>query len=160
MQKNWLIVNLNKKYFLKVGKKVFRCQIGAEGLKKATKKVEGDKTTPIGKWNLVSLYYRADKVLRPKFKKKNALKINRITKHCGWWTGYKVGGVIALFTAEYFEKIGITNYWQATFLILGALVILMNIGLMFIHEPIATDRQAIQKETDKIISGNLIQTNP
>ena len=22
----------------------------------------------------------------------------------GWWTGYKLGGVIALFTAEYFEK--------------------------------------------------------
>ena len=25
----------------------------------------------------------------------------------GWWTGYKLGGVIALFTAEYFENIGI-----------------------------------------------------
>ena len=21
-----------------------------------------------------------------------------------WWTGYKLGGVISLFTAEYFEK--------------------------------------------------------
>ena len=25
----------------------------------------------------------------------------------GWWTGYKLGGVIALFTAEYFENLGI-----------------------------------------------------
>ena len=25
----------------------------------------------------------------------------------GWWTGYKLGGVIALFTAEYFENMGI-----------------------------------------------------
>jgi PAT family beta-lactamase induction signal transducer AmpG len=25
----------------------------------------------------------------------------------GWWTGYKLGGVIALFTAEYFQNIGI-----------------------------------------------------
>ena len=24
----------------------------------------------------------------------------------GWWTGYKLGGVVALFTAEYFENLG------------------------------------------------------
>ena len=48
----------------------------------------------------------------------------------GWWTGYKLGGVIALFTAEYFEKMGIVDYWQATFLVLGVVIILMNIGLM------------------------------
>jgi L,D-peptidoglycan transpeptidase YkuD (ErfK/YbiS/YcfS/YnhG family) len=84
MHKNWLVINLNKNYFLKVGNKAFRCQIGTGGLKNAAKKVEGDKTTPIGKWYLESLYYRPDRVLRPKFKKKNVLKINRITKHCGW----------------------------------------------------------------------------
>ena len=33
----------------------------------------------------------------------------------GWWTGYKLGGVVALFTAEYFENLGITDYWQLTF---------------------------------------------
>ena len=37
----------------------------------------------------------------------------------GWWTGYKLGGVIALFTAEFFENIGIEGYWQTTFLVLG-----------------------------------------
>ena len=84
MNKNWLVINLNKKYFLKVGNKVFGCQIGTLGLKNVTKKVEGDKTTPIGKWHLKSLYYRPDRVLRPKLKKKNVLKINRITKNCGW----------------------------------------------------------------------------
>src|SRR6056300_1094362 len=41
----------------------------------------------------------------------------------GWWSGYKLGGVIALFTAEYFQNIGIVNYWQSTFLILGIVVI-------------------------------------
>ena len=51
----------------------------------------------------------------------------------GWWTGYKLGGVVALFTAEFFENMGISNYWQATFLVLGILIILMNIGLMFVH---------------------------
>ena len=84
MQKNWLVINLNKKYFLKVGNKVFRCQIGTGGLKNAAKKVEGDKKTPIGKWYLESLYYRPDRVLKPKFKKKNILKINKISKNCGW----------------------------------------------------------------------------
>ena len=84
MQKNWLVKKRNKKYFLKVNNKFFECQIGIGGLKNAAKKVEGDKTTPIGKWNLETLYYRADRVLIPKFKKKNILKINRITKHCAW----------------------------------------------------------------------------
>ena len=84
MQKNWLVIKLNKKYFLKVGNKVFRCQIGKVGFKRAAKKVEGDKTTPIGKWYLKSIYYRSDRILRPKLKKKNSLKINRITKYSGW----------------------------------------------------------------------------
>ena len=84
MHKNWLVVNLNKNYFLKVGNKAFRCQIGGGGLKNAVKKVEGDKTSPIGKWYLETLYYRPDRVLRLKFKKKNISKMNRITKHCGW----------------------------------------------------------------------------
>ena len=77
----------------------------------------------------------------------------------GWWTGYKLGGVIALFTAEYFEKMGFVNYWQVTFLILGIVVILMNIGLMFVHEPIETDRQSKQRETDQMIEGKLGSSN-
>ena len=77
----------------------------------------------------------------------------------GWWTGYKLGGVVALFTAEYFENIGIDDYWQATFLVLGILIILMNIGLMFIHEPIETDRKIKQKETDKLIERKLAYIN-
>ena len=83
MQKNWLVFNFNKKYFLKVCNKAFECQIGEGGLQDSVKKVEGDKTTPIGKWCLKSLYYRPDRVLRPKLKKKNVLKINRITRNRG-----------------------------------------------------------------------------
>ena len=77
----------------------------------------------------------------------------------GWWTGYKLGGVIALFTAEYFEKAGIADYWQATFLVLGVVIILMNIGLMFVHEPIETDRQSKQRETDQMIEDKLGSSN-
>ena len=77
----------------------------------------------------------------------------------GWWSGYKLGGVIALFTAEYFENIGISSYWQTTFLILGIVVILMNIGLMFVQEPILIDRQLTQRENDKLIKNKLGSNN-
>ena len=76
----------------------------------------------------------------------------------GWWTGYKLGGVVALFTAEFFENLGISDYWQATFSSRG-LVVLMNIGLMFVHEPLETDRQIKQIETDKLIKGKLGSNN-
>ena len=77
----------------------------------------------------------------------------------GWWSGYKLGGVIALFAAEYLENIGVINYWQSTFLILGIVVILMNICLMFVHEPISIDRQLKQKETDNLIKNKLGSKN-
>ena len=73
----------------------------------------------------------------------------------GWWTGYKLGGVVALFAAEFFEKIGIENYWQLTFLILGLLIILMNICLMFVHESEDTDRKFKQNEADEVIRKRL-----
>lgn len=77
----------------------------------------------------------------------------------GWWSGYKLGGVIALFTAEYLENIGLTDYWQITFLILGVVVILMNIGLMFVHEPLSLDRSQKQNETDELIQNKLGSQN-
>jgi PAT family beta-lactamase induction signal transducer AmpG len=77
----------------------------------------------------------------------------------GWWSGYKLGGVIALFAAQYLQNIGVSNYWQITFLILGVVVILMNIGLMFVHEPLTTDRQLKQKETDNLIANKLGSKN-
>ena len=77
----------------------------------------------------------------------------------GWWSGYKLGGVIALFTAEYLENIGLKDYWQITFLILGVVVILMNIGLMFVHEPLSLDRSQKQNETDELIQNKLGSQN-
>ena len=37
----------------------------------------------------------------------------------GWWTGFKVGGIVSLYSAELFQKAGFENYWQLTFLSLG-----------------------------------------
>ena len=98
----------------------------------------------------------------------DALRIEQVGEHetksmaagaamavVGWWTGYKLGGVVALFTAEYFEKIGVINYWQATFIVMGVVVILMNIALMFVHENSFTERVLSQKKTDEIIKNKL-----
>jgi len=77
----------------------------------------------------------------------------------GWWTGYKLGGVIALNAAEYFQQIGFENYWQVTFLVLSIVIIACNIGLMFVHEPQPTERQESQKETDQLIENKLGTSN-
>ena len=77
----------------------------------------------------------------------------------GWWSGYKLGGVISLFSAEFLQNKGFENYWQLTFLILGILIILMNVGLMFINETGGNVRRTKQKENDKLISKRLGSEN-
>jgi PAT family beta-lactamase induction signal transducer AmpG len=102
----------------------------------------------------------------------DALRIEQIGEHegksmqagaamavVGWWTGYKLGGVIALNAAEFFQQAGFENYWQITFLILGIVIIACNIGLMFINEPLSHDRQEYQKQTDKMIEDKLRSSN-
>ena len=74
----------------------------------------------------------------------------------GWWTGFKPGGVIALKTASAFQNAGVENYWQATFLVLGGLVILCSIGLvLFVREAPPAGRIAAQAEDDDRIAARL-----
>ena len=77
----------------------------------------------------------------------------------GWWTGYKLGGVVALTSAEFFQNLGFENYWQITFLVLGAVIIACNIGLMFINEVLQIDKNESQKKTDKMIEDKLGASN-
>ena len=77
----------------------------------------------------------------------------------GWWSGYKLGGVLSLFSAEILQIRGFENYWQLTFLILGILVILMNIGLMFVKESESLERYNKQKENDELISNRFKSKN-
>ena len=77
----------------------------------------------------------------------------------GWWTGYKLGGVIALNSAEYFQQAGFENYWQITFLLLGIVIIASNIGLMFVQEPQNIEKQEFQKKTDQIIEKRIGNSN-
>jgi PAT family beta-lactamase induction signal transducer AmpG len=76
----------------------------------------------------------------------------------GWWSGYKIGGVVSLFSAEYLQKIGLENYWQLTFIFLSLLIILMNIGLLFIEEK-KIDKINNQKKTDQLIYNSFKNKN-
>ena len=102
----------------------------------------------------------------------DALRIEQIGEHegksmqagaamavVGWWTGYKLGGVVSLNSAEFFQRAGFENYWQITFLILGILIIICNIGLMFINEPQPIGRAISQEQTDKMIEDKLGSSN-
>ena len=73
----------------------------------------------------------------------------------GWWTGYKLGGAVALEVAAGFERAGVADYWQATFLVLGVAVILCNIGLMFVREASSTERVAAQAEEERRVAAAL-----
>ena len=77
----------------------------------------------------------------------------------GWWTGYKLGGVVALNAAELFQSMGFENYWQITFLILGIIIVACNIGLMFVNETSPSDRKSTQMQTDKMIQEKLGSSN-
>ena len=52
----------------------------------------------------------------------------------GWWTGFKIGGLLSLLISDYFEKIGFHNYWQLTFILLFFILILLNLLLLTINE--------------------------
>ena len=77
----------------------------------------------------------------------------------GWWTGYKLGGVLSLLSAELLQNHGYENYWQLTFLILSILIILMNICLMFVNEANNMERYDKQKENDELISNKFNKAN-
>jgi L,D-peptidoglycan transpeptidase YkuD (ErfK/YbiS/YcfS/YnhG family) len=73
-----MLITVKNKEALIIDDFVFKCSVGKKGIK--TRKIEGDKSTPRGKFSLGKLYYRADRVLKPKTK----IPIKIITKNMGW----------------------------------------------------------------------------
>ena len=74
----------------------------------------------------------------------------------GWWTGFKLGGVAALKSAEFFQNAGVESYWQATFLVLGGLVVACSVALaLFVREAPAAARLVAQAATDDRIASRL-----
>ena len=78
----------------------------------------------------------------------------------GWWTGFKLGGIVALETAGAFQNAGVEHYWQATFLVLGSVVVLCNVGLLFVREAPAAERIAAQAEDQGRIAARLAHSGP
>ena len=68
----------------------------------------------------------------------------------GWWTGYKIGGVISLVVAEFFQQKGFSNYWQLSFLVLALIVIISSIALFFVPEVNSKYRSYKQKKNDDL----------
>tara|TARA_Y100000590_G_C15243574_1_gene834774 strand:+ start:23 stop:514 length:492 start_codon:yes stop_codon:yes gene_type:complete len=73
-----MIITLKYKDTLIVDDFKFKCSIGKNGIKK--NKIEGDGCTPKGTFSIGNLYYRADRILKPKTK----LFSKKIHKKMGW----------------------------------------------------------------------------
>ncbi len=67
----------------------------------------------------------------------------------GWWTGYKIGGVISLLSAEFFQQKGFENYWQLSFLVLTLIIIISSSALFFVPEANSELRSSLQKKNDE-----------
>ena len=73
-----MLITLKNKDTLHCKNFFFKCAIGKNGL--TYNKKEGDKKTPKGTFNLDRLYYRKDRLKKPKTK----LKCTPIIKKMGW----------------------------------------------------------------------------
>ena len=70
-------IKINKNY-LSYDKYKVKCALGKRGI--GTKKVEGDKITPIGRYNIKFLLYRKDRIKKIETKLKKII----IKKNMGW----------------------------------------------------------------------------
>tara|TARA_Y100001954_G_C15671234_1_gene532822 strand:+ start:306 stop:800 length:495 start_codon:yes stop_codon:yes gene_type:complete len=90
-----------KKNYLYIAEFKLKCSIGKKGVKK--NKIEGDKTTPKGKYQLGTLYYRKDRL-----KKINSnLDEKIIKKNYGWCNDSK--------SKKYNKLVKINNKSKFTF---------------------------------------------
>ena len=69
----------------------------------------------------------------------------------GWWTGYKIGGVISLMSAEFFQQRGLENYWQMSFLLMGLIIVISSIALFFVPEKDSKKRNIAQRNNDYLL---------
>ena len=67
----------------------------------------------------------------------------------GWMASFKIGKMILLLIAGRLENMGFENFWQITFLCAGAIIILFNIGLLFIPEASSFERNKRQLADQK-----------
>ena len=73
-----MLIHVKNKHTLLIDDFKFKCSIGKNGI--TEKKLEGDKKTPKGTYKIENLYYRKDRISKPKTK----LKCVKIKKSMGW----------------------------------------------------------------------------
>ena len=78
-----MIILLKNKYTIQIDDFIFKCSIGKNGVSKFKK--EGDLKTPKGTFEIENLYYRKDRLEKPKTK----LKCIKIKKNMGWCNDVK-----------------------------------------------------------------------
>ena len=79
-----MIIYLKNKHTLQVDDFYFKCCIGKNGI--SGKKVEGDKKTPKGIFNIENLYFRKDRLKKPE----TSIKCIEIKEKIGWCDDIKV----------------------------------------------------------------------
>ena len=82
---------------------------------------------------------------------KNLLAAGAAVSVVGWWTGYKIGGLVSLLSADILQKQGVENYWQISFLILSGIITVCSIGLLFVPEKDSKEKINSQNIADKKI---------
>jgi len=73
-----MLIKLKNKDTLVIDDFKFKCSVGKNGIKR--NKIEGDKSTPKGLFSLGKIYYRSDRVNKPKTR----LKLIPIKKNMIW----------------------------------------------------------------------------
>ena len=73
-----MIIFVKNKHTLQIDEFKFRCCIGKKGL--TSNKLEGDKKTPKGTFEIENLYFRKDRLKKPS----TLLKCVEIKKNMGW----------------------------------------------------------------------------
>ena len=73
-----MLILLKNKHTLQLDDFYFKSSIGKKGTSK--KKIEGDYKTPVGTFSIEHLYYRKDRIIKPRTK----LKCIPIQKNMGW----------------------------------------------------------------------------
>lgn len=94
----------------------YHCQVGNGGIINASKKQEGDGCTPTGIFKLKSIFYRPDKINLLSIIPKSFLKLNRITRNCGWCDDYKspdYNNHIKIITKGKQYPYSFENLWRA-----------------------------------------------
>ena len=101
------MISNNNVYYIEIDQKKFKCQIGLNGMVIPNEKIEGDKKTPMGKWQFNSIYYREDKIDINLYSHNSSFEYKKITKNCGWCDDVK--------SKYYNQYVSVDRYKDQTF---------------------------------------------